>query len=48
MVIYPNQFNKLKVTSAIRVSKIATIQKSLIIGKVGDLQNDVQNQIDIL
>jgi mRNA interferase MazF len=48
LVIYPNQFNKLKVASAIRVSKIATLHKSLIIGKVGDLQNDIQNQIDVL
>jgi len=48
LVIYPNQFNKLKVTSAIRVSKIATLHKSLIIGKVGELENEVLNQIDML
>lgn len=37
VVIYPSKLNGLKKNSLIRLSKIATIDKSLIIGKLGEI-----------
>jgi mRNA interferase MazF len=35
--IFPNQENGLKVNSIVRLTKISTIDKSLVIGKLGNL-----------
>lgn len=45
-VVYPNDQNKLKVTSVIRISKIATINTSLILGKLGETGAEITNQIN--
>ena len=39
-IIEPNQKNGLKKTSLIRTSKIMTIDKSLVLGKIGELSID--------
>ncbi|MCW3114571.1 MAG: hypothetical protein JWR18_2967 [Segetibacter sp.] len=47
LIITPSTDNGIKKTSLIRVSKIATIDKSLSLGKIGFLNNLEQKEIDI-
>lgn len=44
--IEPSQTNGLKRTSLIRLSKIATIDKDLVIGKLGNLSQDELSNVD--
>ncbi|MEQ6120169.1 type II toxin-antitoxin system PemK/MazF family toxin [Reichenbachiella sp. MALMAid0571] len=44
--IEPTQANRLKRTSLIRLSKLATIDKDLVIGKLGDLSPDELVNVD--
>lgn len=44
--VSPSQENGLKKTSLIRLSKLATIDKELVIGKLGKLSNDKINEIN--
>lgn len=44
ILLEPNDLNGLKKTSLVRVSKITTIDKDLILGKLGELDSvDLQN-----
>jgi mRNA interferase MazF len=44
ILLEPNDLNGLKKTSLVRVSKITTIDKDLILGKLGELDSlDMQN-----
>jgi|LGVF01.1.fsa_nt_gb mRNA interferase MazF len=47
MVLLPNKNNHLKKESLIRTDKIATIDCSLIIGKIGVLSDDENQQLNI-
>jgi mRNA interferase MazF len=47
IVLQPNTINRLKKTSLIRVSKIATIENSLVMGKLGELNASELTQLDI-
>lgn len=40
LLITPSDVNGLKITSLVRLSKFATIDKDLIIGRLGTLDND--------
>jgi len=40
LTILPNNYNGIKKESLIRVTKIVTLSKSLVIGKIGSLQNE--------
>lgn len=44
--IEPTQANGLKRTSLIRLSKLATIDKDLVIGKLGNLSPDESTNVD--
>jgi mRNA interferase MazF len=44
--IEPTQTNGLKRTSLIRLSKLATIDKDLVIGKLGNLSRDELTSVD--
>ncbi len=44
--IEANKINGLKKTSLLRLSKITTLDKDLILGKLGELNNDVINTIN--
>jgi len=44
--IEPTQTNGLKKTSLIRLSKLATIDKDLVIGKLGNLSQDELTSVD--
>jgi mRNA interferase MazF len=44
--IEPTQTNGLKRTSLIRLSKLATIDKDLVIGKLGNLSQDELTSVD--
>ncbi len=44
--IEPSQINRLKRTSLIRLSKLATIDKDLVIGKLGSLSQDELTVVD--
>ncbi len=44
--IEPTQTNGFKKTSLIRLSKLATIDKDLVIGKLGDLSQDELTNVD--
>lgn len=49
MLIYPNPDNGIKKTSLLRISKLATIDKSLSLGKIGCLSNsELENLNDKL
>ncbi len=44
ILLEPNDLNGLKKTSLLRLSKITTIDKDLILGKLGELESlDIQN-----
>ena len=45
--ILPSTENGIKKTSLIRVSKIATIDKSLAIGKIGELQQSEVSELNL-
>jgi mRNA interferase MazF len=47
IILQPNIINRLKKVSLIRVSKIATIENSLVMGKLGELSSDELAQLDI-
>jgi len=44
--IHPSDLNGLKKISLIRISKIATIEKSLILGKLGNLSSQEMEMVD--
>lgn len=46
IVIQPSKLNGLKTSSLIRLSKIATIDKELIIGRLGVLDSDYADQVN--
>jgi mRNA interferase MazF len=46
MLLQPNTINRLKKASLIRVSKIATIENSLVLGKLGELNTDELSQLN--
>jgi mRNA interferase MazF len=46
IVLQPNAINRLKKASVIRISKIATIENSLVMGKLGELSVDELDQLD--
>jgi mRNA interferase MazF len=47
LILYPNDDNGIKKTSLIRISKIATIDKSLSLGRIGLLNNSEQKDLNI-
>ena len=47
IVIDPSKENGLKRTSLIRLNKIATIDKDIVLGKLGEIDEDVLIQINI-
>ena len=46
LIIEPSEFNGLKKTSVIRLNKIATVDKSLVIGKLGELGNSYLQELN--
>jgi mRNA interferase MazF len=46
IVLFPSLINGLKVKSLIRLSKMATISKDLILGKLGELSQKELDEID--
>jgi len=46
MVLEPNIMNGLKMASLLRVSKIATIDKTLVIGKLGSINSNDINELN--
>lgn len=44
--VSPSQENGLKKTSLIRLSKLATIDKELVIGKLGTLPTNILSEVD--
>lgn len=46
IVLFPSLLNGLKVKSLVRLSKMATISKDLILGKLGELSQKELNEID--
>ncbi|NPA37790.1 MAG: type II toxin-antitoxin system PemK/MazF family toxin [Chlorobi bacterium] len=47
IVIDPSKDNGLKRTSLIRLNKIATIDKDIVLGKLGEIEEDVLMQINL-
>jgi mRNA interferase MazF len=47
VLIEPNESNRLKKSSLIRISKIATLDKSIVIGKIGVLDKETINSLDV-
>lgn len=45
-ILYPNESNHLKRESLVRLNKIASIDKDLIIGRIGSLNNDEINTLN--
>jgi mRNA interferase MazF len=46
VLMQPNSNNGIKKTSIIRLSKIATIDTSLVLGKIGALNNNQMNELN--
>lgn len=46
VLLEPNESNRLKKSSLIRISKIATLDKSIVIGKIGVLKSKTIKSID--
>lgn len=46
ILIEPSIFNGLKMTSLIRLNKFATIDKDLVIGKLGELENSYRKDLN--
>lgn len=42
----PSKLNGIKVDSTIKVSKIATLQKKIVIGEIGDLEPNKLNEVN--
>ncbi len=47
VLLQPNSNNGIKKTSIIRLSKIATIDTSLVLGKIGVLNNQQFNEVNL-
>ncbi len=45
--ILPSTQNGIKVSSGIVCSKIATLDRNIILGKIGFIENFVQNKVDV-
>lgn len=46
ILLKPNESNRLKVSSLIKINKIATLENSLIKGKIGALDSDTLKKLD--
>lgn len=46
ILIKRSQRNGLKVDSVLKLTKVITLDKKLIIGKIGDLEEDILKQVD--
>lgn len=46
LIIKPSEENGLKKDSLLRTTKIATIEKSMVIGKLGNLSDEKLNELD--
>jgi mRNA interferase MazF len=47
ILLQPNSDNGIKKTSIVRLNKIATIDKSLLLGKIGELNNNQINEVNL-
>jgi len=46
LILQPNSSNGLKKRSLVRIGKIATIEKDLVIGKLGHIRDDKVKELD--
>jgi mRNA interferase MazF len=52
IILHPDQYNGIKKTSLIRLSKIATVDRTLVVGRIGDIDpariTDLNSKLKLL